>query len=116
MTPSLKIKNKGVINMTKETRTYMGTFIIFLRDDEQTTQEVINKLVDLGIDINLIEVVNNEILIEIPDTDDDVSVGCSLDEIREAVRPAIVQMFAEYLNETEYDWSTIDVHKERIYL
>lgn len=102
--------------MTRETRTYMGTFITFLRGDEQTTQDVIDKLVDLGIDTDLIKVENNEILIEIPDTDNDKSVCCSLNEIKTAVKPAIVQMFTEYLNENEYDWGAMDTRKERLYL
>lgn len=102
--------------MRNETSTFTGTFATFLRGGEQTTLDVIDKLIALGIDDDLIEVKNNEILLEIPDIDDDKSVGCSLNDIRTAVKPAIVEVFDELFIEREYDWGTIDTHKERIYL
>lgn len=74
---------------------YNGTFISISRADEQTTPNVIAKILAIGINPNLIKRKNNELLIEVPGS----GINCPLNSIKASVLPACVRVFDSYLTD-----------------
>ena len=74
---------------------YNGTFISITMADAQTTQNVIDNILMVGIKPNLIKRPNNELLIEVPGS----GINCPLNTIKASVSPACVRVFDSYLTD-----------------
>lgn len=74
---------------------YNGTFIGISRADEQSTQNVIDNILSVGINPNLIKRPNNELLIEVPGS----GINCPLNTIKASVSPACVRVFDSYVTD-----------------
>lgn len=74
---------------------YNGTFISVTRADEQSTQNVVNNILMVGIKPNLIKRPNNELLIEVPSS----GINCPLNTIKASVSPACVRVFDSYVTD-----------------
>lgn len=74
---------------------YNGTFISVTRADAQTTQNVIDNILMVGIKPNLIKRPNNELLIEVPGS----GINCPLNTIKASVSPACVRVFDSYVTD-----------------
>lgn len=74
---------------------YNGTFISVTRADEQSTQNVIDNILMVGINPNLIKRPNNELLVEVPGS----GINCPLNTIKASVSPACVRVFDSYVTD-----------------
>ena len=77
-----------------------GTFVIINRTDNQTTHNLIDTLVDIGIPRKYINVNKfNELVVTVFKKGTNTHIGIALNIIRALVSPAVVRMFDSHLDD-----------------
>lgn len=77
-----------------------GTFVIITKTDHQTTSNIIDTLVDIGVPRKFINVnAYKELIITVAKKGTNTHIGIALNIIRALVSPAVVRMFDSFIDE-----------------
>ena len=77
-----------------------GTFVSITKTDHQTTPNIIDTLVDIGVPRKYINVNNyNELVLTVASKGTNTHIGVALNIIRALVSPAVVRMFDSFIDE-----------------